>query len=92
MYIHAYWNTSEGNLTWHNEILPEDEVWIKIGGDKGGGTFKLNVQLANTKNPNSRLNTNIIAVFQANDSRSNLWTALEQYQEQITEIEGMEWR
>ena len=52
----------------------------------------MKVQLAKTKNPNSRLNTNVIAVFQANDSRSNLWTALDQYQDQITEIEGMEWR
>ena len=32
------------NLTWSNGI-PESEVWIKIGGDHGGGTFKLSFQV-----------------------------------------------
>ena len=25
----------EGRLTWHGGIIPEDEVWLKLGGDKG---------------------------------------------------------
>ncbi len=28
-----------GLLCWHDGRLPDDEIWIKIGGDKGGGTF-----------------------------------------------------
>ena len=28
-------------LTWHNGQIPDDEVWLKIGGDHGGGSFKL---------------------------------------------------
>ena len=33
-----------GKLTWHNTI-PEDEVWVKVGGDHGGGSFKLTLQI-----------------------------------------------
>ena len=36
---------SVNRLTWSNGI-PESEVWIKIGGDHGGGTFKLSFQVS----------------------------------------------
>ena len=36
----------ENQLTWHNSTIPEDEVWVKLGGDHGGGTFKLMLQIA----------------------------------------------
>ena len=29
---------SEGNLTWH---IPTNELWIKLGVDKGHGSFKV---------------------------------------------------
>ena len=25
-------------LTWHEGCIPEEEIWLKIGGDKGGGS------------------------------------------------------
>ena len=34
---------SAGTLTWHNGVIPSTEIWIKLGGDKGGGTFKMNL-------------------------------------------------
>ena len=34
-----------GRLTWHNGIIPATEIWVKIGGDKGGGSFKFNFQI-----------------------------------------------
>ena len=40
-------------LTWHNGVIPENEVWLKLGGDKGGGTFKTNFQIVNVAAPNS---------------------------------------
>ena len=80
-----------GGLTWHDGTNPEDELWVKLGGDKGHGTFKLTLQLVNVPNPNSRANTTIIAMFKANDSIANLWTALHQYKDQLEELEGMEW-
>ena len=27
--------------TWHIGAIPEDKVWLKLGGDKGGSTFKI---------------------------------------------------
>ena len=35
-----------GRLTWHEGYIPPSEVWLKIGGDKGGGTFKMNFHMA----------------------------------------------
>ena len=32
-------------LTWHNCMIPSDEIWLKIGGDKGGSSFKMSIQL-----------------------------------------------
>ena len=36
---------SEG-LTRHG-VIPTDEIWLKISGDKGRESFKLNIQLCN---------------------------------------------
>ncbi len=36
------------------EVVPENEIWIKIGGDKGGGSFKMNFQICNVLTPNSK--------------------------------------
>ena len=30
-----------GRLTWHKGFIPANEIWLKIGGDKEGGTFKM---------------------------------------------------
>ena len=73
-------------------MLPENELWVKLGGDKGHGIFKLTIQLVNVPNPNSRANTCIVAMFKGNDSIANLKIAIQQYQEQLKELEGMQWR
>ncbi|KAL5506070.1 hypothetical protein EMCRGX_G007641 [Ephydatia muelleri] len=39
-------NDRAGRLTWHNGVIPASEIWIKLGGDKAGGTFKMNFQLS----------------------------------------------
>ncbi len=39
---------STAGLTWHDGAIPSDEIWVKLGGDKGRGSFKLNLQLVNT--------------------------------------------
>ena len=81
---------SEG-LTWHG-VIPTDEIWLKIGGDKGRGSFKLNIQLCNIPHPNSQKNTYLLSMFMAGDSTTNLHTALDMYKEQISEIQGMNLR
>ena len=82
---------SHSTLTWHNAI-PTSELWVKIGGDKGQGSFKMSLQLVNVPHPNAAQNTSLLFLFKAGDSRSNLHTALQQYQEDICKIQGMKWR
>ena len=43
---------SVDQLTWHDGVISADEIWIKIGGDKGGGSFIMNFQICNVSNPN----------------------------------------
>ena len=83
---------SPAGLTWHGGAIPDDELWVKLGGDKGRGSFKFQMQLVNVEHPNSVSNTSLLAVFKAGDGISNLHTALDQYHDQIKEMEGMIWR
>ena len=41
-------------MTWHNQTIPDDEIWIKIGADHRGDSFKLVLEVANVDNPNSQ--------------------------------------
>ena len=74
---------SEGNLTWHDGVIPGNEVWIKLGGDKGGGAFKMTFKIVNTSVPNSIYNTCVFACFEAQDTISNLHIALDRYKEEV---------
>ena len=47
------YNFSTNRLTWHEGIIPSDEIWVKLGGDKGGDTMKVSFQLVNVPTPNS---------------------------------------
>ena len=67
-------------------------VWLKLGGDKGGGTFKMSFQVANVKNPNSQQNTVVFNIFEAPDSFCNLKLALDQYSEDIQHLNNMVWK
>lgn len=62
---------------------------MKLGGDKGRGSFKFNIQLLNTKHPNSVKNTVLLSVFKAGDTVANLHTALHMYKEHVQEAQGM---
>ena len=83
---------SNDSLTWHNGVIPEDEIWIKIGGDKGGGSFKMNFQICNVESPNSKTNTCTFCAFLAYDSVTNLHTALDRYSDQVNDLQTMKWR
>lgn len=80
---------ADPGLTWHHGAIPSDELWVKVGGDKGHGSFKLNLQLLNTLNPNSVKRTTVLSVFKAGDSTTNLHTALNMYREHVVETQGM---
>ncbi len=76
-------------LTWHDGAIPADQIWVKLGGDKGRGSFKFNLQLVNTKTPNSMKSTTLLSVFKAGDSTTNLHISLDMYREQVKEMQGM---
>ena len=81
-----------GRLCWHDGRLPDDEVWVKIGGDKGGATFKMAIQILNVKHPNSPNNTCVFSIFEAPDSVANLKVMADTFRQQINELESKEWK
>eukprot|EP00057_Strongylocentrotus_purpuratus_P005186 XP_003730386.1 PREDICTED: uncharacterized protein LOC100891379 isoform X1 [Strongylocentrotus purpuratus] len=79
-----------GELTFHDGML--EEIWVKIGGDKGGDTFKLMLQIANLSHPNSLRATNIIGLFPGKDTPFNLDVTLSTLVEQIDVLQKAKWR
>ena len=83
-------------LTWHptesGSSLPPGEVWLKIGGDKGGGSFKMAFQIANQPHPNSADHTVVFACLEADDNLPNMHIALDTYRQVVSELHGMKWR
>ena len=73
-------------------MIPESKVHIKIGGDAGGGTFKMAFQVANLAKPNSKFNTVVFNIFEAKDTWANLKTGLSIYKEQIETLKAGTWR
>ena len=71
---------------------PSTEVWIKLGGDKGGGAFKMNFQIVNTKSPNSISSTCVFACFEAQDNITNFHIALDKYKEQVMNLAVSQWK
>lgn len=83
-YLELY--SAADQLTWHDGVIPESEIWLKLGGDHGGGSFKFVLQVVNTKKPNSISNTIPICVFDNVDSPANLEVALGRYRDQILSL------
>ena len=73
-------------LSRYNDKIPEDEIWVKIGGDHGGGSFKLMLQIANVENPNSRTNTFLITIKNCKDTPQNIRRVLNRNKTQVTQL------
>ena len=82
----------QGRLTWHDGAIPDDEIWVKIGGDHGGGSFKLMLQIANLHNPNSKFNTCLIQMVECKDSAENLRRLLGPMRDELSSLKSMKWR
>ena len=76
-------------LTWDNNAIPEDQIWLKVGGDHGGGSFKMSLQMANIKSPNFKHNTFMICMANATDSGFNLREILSTYRREIDALENL---
>ena len=83
-------------LTWHTTpcgtSLPKDEIWLKVGGDKGGGSFKFCLQVVNRKSPNSADHTVVLALLEADDSLQNMHICIDPFADELEELQGMKWR
>ena len=75
----------------HHPFL-NDEVHLKIGGDHGGGSFKMSLQVVNTNNPNSKANTMVFSIFEAKDYRINIGIGLKRFHPDIKMLQQMSWR
>ena len=69
-----------------------ENINLKIGGDHGENLFKMSFQIVNMKNPNSKENTMVFAMFEAKDYRSNLEITLNKYKQQIDDLQLMKWK
>ena len=58
-------NQQKQLLTWHDGGIPSDEIWLKIGGDHGGNSFKLSLQVLNVQNPNAKDSTFLICLSES---------------------------
>jgi len=67
-------------------MIPEDQLFVNLGGDHGQGSMKFAFQLANLEKPNSSKKTVVFSLFKAKDTRNNLRTSLERYNEQLEEL------
>ena len=77
---------------WHNGAIQEDEIWLKLGGDIGGGTFKMAFQHLNIPCPNAPENTCVFTIFKALDTYTNLHIGLNHHVDEIKELESKTWR
>lgn len=92
VYTHTLHSSCRCNrLTWHDGRIPCDEIWVKLGRDKGGSSF-MSFQIINVMHPNSIQNTCVFAVFEAPDSVFNLHVALDRYSEQVEDLQKSQWR
>lgn len=81
----------QNKLTWHREKIPENEIWVKFGGDHGGGSLKFTMQLGNVIKPNSKFNTIIIGIAKVKDTFNNLQKCMSFLTPQLEELCESEW-
>ncbi|XP_047130981.1 uncharacterized protein LOC124810322 [Hydra vulgaris] len=79
------------NLLYHDGIK-KDEIHIKIGGDHGGGSFKMSYQIVNQNQPNSKSNSYVFSTFEAKDYRTNLKVGQSRDTQQVDEMQKMNWK
>ena len=56
-----------------HSFITVDEIHLQIGGDNGGGSFKMSFQDGNVENPNKPENAVICSITDAKDYKVNTW-------------------
>ena len=73
-----------------NFYIPSDEIWIKIEGDHGDGTFKMSFQVRNIEIPDSRSNTIVFCLFQAKGYYENMQLSLSHFIPRMVPLQSMQ--
>ena len=73
-------------------FIPDNEIHLKIGGDHGGGSFKMSFQIGNVYSPNKPQNTVIFSIMEAKDYKSNLHLCLERFKAHISKFNKIRWQ
>ena len=84
-------NLSNTKLLIDVPFIPDDKIYLKIGGDNGGGSFKMSFQIANVENPNKPENTVIFSILEAKDHKANLKLCLERFKAHVAQFSKVKW-
>ena len=80
-----------GRLTWH-DVIPRDEVWIKLGGDKGGETFEMSFPIVNVPRPIVVPKIPVSSAALRPMTMTLTFIALDHFQDQVEELQRIQWR
>ncbi|KAJ8018545.1 hypothetical protein HOLleu_43399 [Holothuria leucospilota] len=69
----------------------QEKIWIKIGGDKGGSTTKLAMQVVNIPGCNSPHNTHLLGMFEATDSIENLHSIFGSFTDEFISMQKVDY-
>ena len=78
-------------LILHENSRPNEEIWVKIGGDHGQGSLKATLQVLNIEKSNSKFHTSVFAMAQVPDKVHNLQTLLGRFKLQIEDMQNSNW-
>ena len=68
-----------------------NEIHLRIGGDHGGGSFKMCYEICNVNHPHRKENTIVFSIFEEKDSRANLRICLERFRAHINQLSKITW-
>ncbi len=76
-----------------NNLQPKDgELWVKFGGDKGGGSTKFELQICNVEKPNAVNNIILLLIFDGPDNQFNIERTLPDIAFQVQALDGALWK
>ncbi|XP_072023307.1 uncharacterized protein [Amphiura filiformis] len=91
--VHDHIMQTLDDLDKYDMLESKEQIWIKIGGDKGGGSTKVYYQILNVAHcPNSRYNSIVFCAYEADENVLNLHLALDRYIAQINSLLTANWQ
>ena len=82
----------DSGLIYSHNFIPDNEIWLKVGGDHGGESFEMTFQIGNMQHPNVPENTVIFSIMEAKDNKANLRLCLERFRTHISYFNKVTWR